>query len=151
MAFCEKLEEYLKKEGFCPEKTDFGLQFKYETLDFIHFRDDQDENFLNLFFPQIFEVTEENRADVYAALNKANADVKVAKGAVRFENAVWAGVEMLLSDNFELGDVVPRALNMMIYYRDASIKLMPQRPRVRQSSNACRLNKANNQRRVSSP
>ena len=30
-----------------------------------------------------------------------------------------AGVEMLLSDNFELGDVVPRALNMMIYYRDA--------------------------------
>ena len=51
MAFCEKLEEYLKKEGFCPEKTDFGLQFKYETLDFIHFRDDQDENFLNLFFP----------------------------------------------------------------------------------------------------
>ena len=119
MAFCEKLEEYLKKEGFCPEKTDFGLQFKYETLDFIHFRDDQDENFLNLFFPQIFEVTEENRADVYAALNKANADVKVAKGAVRFENAVWAGVEMILSDNFELGDVVPRSLNMMIYYRDA--------------------------------
>lgn len=109
----------VKQEGFCPEKTDFGLQFKYETLDFIHFRDDQDENFLNLFFPQIFEVNDENRADVYAALNKANADVKVAKGAVRFENAVWAGVEMLLSDNFELGDVVPRALNMMIYYRDA--------------------------------
>ena len=108
MAFCDKLEEYLKKEGFCPEKTDFGLQFKYETL-----------NFLNLFFPQIFEETEENRADVYAALNKANADVKVAKGAVRFENAVWAGVEILLSDNFELGDVVPRSLNMMIYYRDA--------------------------------
>ena len=26
---------------------------------------------------------------------------------------------MLLSDNFELGDVVPRSLNMMIYYRDA--------------------------------
>ena len=119
MAFCDKLEVYLKQEGFCPEKTDFGLQFKSEPLAFIHFRDDQDENFLNLFFPQIFEVTEENRADVYAALNKANADVKVAKGAVRFENAVWAGVEMLLSDNFELGDVVPRALNMMIYYRDA--------------------------------
>ena len=79
MAFCDKLEEYLKKEGFCPEKTDFGLQFKYETLDFIHFRDDQDENFLNLFFPQIFEVTEENRADVYAALNKANADVRWPK------------------------------------------------------------------------
>ena len=38
MAFCDKLEEYLKKEGFCPEKPDFGLQFKYETLDFIHFR-----------------------------------------------------------------------------------------------------------------
>ena len=119
MAFIEKLQEYLKKEGYLPELTEFGLQFKSENLDFLSFKDDQDELFLNLFFPQIFEVTEENRADVYAALNKANADVKVAKGAVRFENAVWAGVEMLLSDNFELGDVVPRSLNMMIYYRDA--------------------------------
>ena len=148
MAFCDKLEEYLKKEGFCPEKTDFGLQFKYETLDFIHFRDDQDENFLNLFFPQIFEVTEENRADVYAALNKANADVKVAKGAVRFENAVWAGVEMLLSDNFELGDVVPRSLNMMIYYRDAFYQLMLQRPPERLRSPASKRNSNKRNRKM---
>lgn len=128
MAFCDNLEEYLKKEGFCPEKTEFGLQFKYETLDFIHFRDDQDENFLNIFFPQIFEVTAENRADVLDAVNKANADVKVAKGAIRFENAVWAGVEMLLSDNFDLGDIVPRSLNMMIYYRDAFYQAYAETP-----------------------
>lgn len=57
MTFIEKLQEYLKKEGYLPELTEFGLQFKSENLDFLSFKDDQDELFLNLFFPQIFEVT----------------------------------------------------------------------------------------------
>ena len=118
MAFIEKLEEYLKKEGYLPEMTEFGLQFKSENLDFLSFRDDQDELFLNLFFPQIFEVTEENRQDVLVAIEKANTEVKVAKSSVRFNNAVWVGVEMLLSETYDLGDIVPRALNMMKYYRD---------------------------------
>ena len=128
MAFCDKLEEYLKKEGFCPEKTDFGLQFKYETLDFIHFRDDQDENFLNLFFPQIFEVTQENRQDVLVAIDRANNEVKVAKGSVRFGNAVWVGVEMLLSENYDLNDIVPRSINMMKYYRDIFYQAFSETP-----------------------
>ena len=71
MAFIETLQEYLKKEGFLPELTEFGLQFKYETLDFVSFKDEQDELFLNLFFPQIFEVNDENRQDVLAALDQA--------------------------------------------------------------------------------
>ena len=83
MAFIETLQEYLKKEGFLPELTEFGLQFKYETLDFVSFKDEEDELFLNLFFPQIFEVTDENRQDVLAALDRANSEVKVAKASVR--------------------------------------------------------------------
>lgn len=119
MTFCDTLSEYLKKEGFCPEPTDFGLQFKYQMLDFIHFRDDKDELFLNLFFPQIFvEITPENRLDVLTAIDRANSETKVAKGSVRFENGVWVGVEMLLCDNYDLSDIVPRSLNMMLYYRD---------------------------------
>lgn len=128
MTICDSLEAYLKKEGFCPEKTDFGLQFKYETLDFVHFKDDDDELFLNLFFPQIFEVTEKNRADVLAALNRANMETKVVKGVIRFENAVWAGVEILLSEKFDLGDIVPRSLNMMVYYRDTFYRAYAQTP-----------------------
>ena len=69
MAFIEKLQEYLKKEGYLPELTEFGLQFKSENLDFLSFKDDQDELFLNLFFPQIFEVTQENRQDVLVAID----------------------------------------------------------------------------------
>ena len=128
MTICDSLEAYLKKEGFCPEKTDFGLQFKYETLDFVHFKDDDDELFLNLFFPQIFEVTEKNRADVLAALNRANMETKVVKGVIRFENAVWAGVEILLPEKFDLGDIVPRSLNMMVYYRDTFYRAYAQTP-----------------------
>ena len=40
MAFIEKLQEYLKKEGYLPELTEFGLQFKSENLDFLSFKDD---------------------------------------------------------------------------------------------------------------
>ncbi len=128
MAFIETLQEYLKKEGFLPELTEFGLQFKYETLDFVSFKDEEDELFLNLFFPQIFEVTDENRQDVLAALDQANSEVKVAKASVRFGNAVWVGVEMLLSENYDLGDIVPRSLNMMIYYRDIFYKNFSETP-----------------------
>ena len=128
MAFIETLQEYLKKEGFLPELTEFGLQFKYETLEFVRFKDEQDELFLNIYFPLICEVNDENRQDVRAALDQANSEVKVAKASVRFGNAVWVGVEMLLSENFDLGDIVPRSLNMMIYYRDVFYHHFSQTP-----------------------
>ena len=128
MAFIEKLQEYLKNEGYLPELTEFGLQFKSENLDFLSFKDDQDELFLNLFFPQIFEVTQENHQDVLVAIDRANSEVKVAKGSVRFGNAVWVGVEMLLSENFDLNDIVPRSINMMKYYRDIFYQAFSETP-----------------------
>ena len=92
MAFIEKLQEYLKKEGYLPELTEFGLQFKSENLDFLSFKDDQDELFLNL------------------------------------GNAVWVGVEMLLSENYDLNDIVPRSINMMKYYRDIFYQAFSETP-----------------------
>ena len=73
-------------------------------------------------------MTDENRQDVLAALDRANSEVKVAKASVRFGNAVWVGVEMLLSENYDLGDIVPRSLNMMIYYRDIFYKNFSETP-----------------------
>ena len=60
MAFCENLSAFLTKEGFQPEATEFGLQFKFQGLEFVHFKDDNDELFLNLFFTSILSANESN-------------------------------------------------------------------------------------------
>ncbi|MCF0235930.1 MAG: YbjN domain-containing protein [Bacteroidaceae bacterium] len=119
MSFCDKLEAYLTKEGYAPEKTEFGLHFKFESLDFLHIRDEQDELFFNCFFPQIFKAEDDAaKADVLEALNNANLQMKCAKGAIHPDGFVWVGVESLLSDNYDLDDVLHKALNMMKAYRD---------------------------------
>ena len=128
MSFCEQLSAFLTKEGFQPEATEFGLQFKFQGLEFVHFKDDNDALFLNLFFPQIFPVTPENKADVLEAINTADNDVKLAKGAIRFGNAVWVGTECALSEGFDLKAIVPRCVNAMLYYRDTFYRAYSQTP-----------------------
>lgn len=128
MSFCENLSAYLTKEGFQPEATEFGLHFKVQGLDFVHFQDDKDELFFNLFFPQIFPVTEENKADVLVALDAANNEVKLAKGAVRFGNAVWVGVEYLLNEGYDLDALVKRSLDTMVHYRQQFYQAYSQTP-----------------------
>ena len=128
MTVCENLSAYLTKEGFQPEATDFGLHFKVQGLDFVHFKDDNDPLFLNLFFPQIFPVTAENKADVLVALDAANNTVKLAKGAVRFGNAVWVGVEMLLNEGYDLDALVKRSLDTMVHYRQEFYQAYSQTP-----------------------
>ena len=111
MSFCDKLEAYLTKEGYAPEKTEFGLHFKFESLDFLHIRDEQDELFFNCFFPQIFKAEDDAaKADVLEALNNANLQMKCAKGAIHPDGFVWVGVESLLSDNYDLDDVLHKRL-----------------------------------------
>ena len=128
MAFCDTLFEYLKKEGFCPESTQNGLQFKFESLDFLHLRDENDELFYNLFFPQIFKAEENTQQDVLTALNMANLQTKAAKGALHPDNVVWVGVECVLSENYDLEDIVPKSLKMMQFYREAFYHAYAQTP-----------------------
>lgn len=128
MTFCENLQAYLTKEGFQPETTEFGLHFKVQGLDFVHFKDDNDTLFLNLFFPQIMPVTAENKADILVAIDAANNEVKLAKGAIRFGNAVWVGVEYLLNEGYDLNAIVPRSLDTMVHYRQQFYQAYSQTP-----------------------
>lgn len=113
----EVLYSYLNEQNFQPEATEFGIHFKVQGLDFVHFKDDNDPLFLNIFFPQILPVTAENKIDVLIALDAANTEVKLANGAVRFGNAVWVGVETLLNEGYDLGAIVPRCLDTLVHCR----------------------------------
>ena len=54
--------------------------------------------------------------------------VKLAKGAIRFGNAVWVGTECALSEGYDLNAIVPRCVNAMLYYRDTFYRAYSQTP-----------------------
>lgn len=105
--------EYLREEGFCPKETDFGLAFKCEGKNFLFIYDNEDEQYFRLMMPCIFDMTEENRDIVLQAMNEVNSSVKVIKAYIVQENEVWLGFEVLVDSTPIVGDLVPRALNML--------------------------------------
>ncbi len=109
----ELMLNYLREEGFCPKEEDFGLAFKCEGKTFIFFYDDDDDQYFRLMMPGIFDVTEENCADVLVAMNKVNSDVKVVKAYTPVPDSVWLGFEVLVDSTPVLDDFVPRGIGML--------------------------------------
>ncbi len=109
----EMMMQYLQEEGYCPKKTDFGLEFKCEGRSFAFFYDSDDEQYFRLMMPNIFEVTDENRDAVMYALNETNSTMKVVKTYTPIPDAVWVGFEVLVDSTPVLADLVPRGLNML--------------------------------------
>ena len=105
--------EFLRKEGFCPEETEFGLAFKCEGKNFLLIYDDDDETYFRLMMPCIFEMNDENEDAVYRAMNEVNSSVKVIKAYIMCENEVWLGFEVLVDTTPVVGDFIPRAINML--------------------------------------
>ena len=50
------LGSYLTSEGLRPEETDFGFVFEYQKLTFFIFWDDDDNQYLKLALPGIYNV-----------------------------------------------------------------------------------------------
>ena len=105
--------EYLQNEGFRPEATDYGLDFKCEGKNFVFFNDEDDEQYFRLMMPNIFDVTDENRDFVLRALNIINTEIKVIKAYTPVPDSIWIGFEVLVDSTPILGDLVPRAIGML--------------------------------------
>ena len=80
---------------------EFGYVFKFEELTLLYMPDD-DENFLRLALPNIFDVTVENRPFVQEVVNSTNMTIKYSKPCV-FGERVWVFYEYRLFgvDNIE--------------------------------------------------
>ena len=109
----ELTQEYLRKEGFCPEETEFGLYFKCEGKNFLLIYDDDDQQYFRLMMPCIFEMTAAHEDAVYRAMNEVNSSVKVIKAYIMCENEVWLGFEVLADSTPVVGDFIPRAISML--------------------------------------
>ena len=107
------LGSYLASEGLRPEDTDFGFVFKYENLTFFVFWDDEDDQYLKLALPGIYNVDDNNRQNATAAANQVNIEWKVIKTVV-YSDEVWVVAEQLIDKNPDLADLVPRTIKILM-------------------------------------
>lgn len=114
MKTSESVLEFLRSQGFCPEVDEHGgIIFKYQMATFLFINNDEDSDFFQLTMPYIYDVTDDNRDIVLEAINKTNANMKVAKVCILHES-VWAFFEILLDQSPDVKDIIPRALNILM-------------------------------------
>jgi hypothetical protein len=113
--------DFLAEEGFRPHETEFGIAFKVEGFNFLYFKDEEDEQYLRLMMPAIFQVTEDNEDTILRAMNDVNGSIKVVKLYTmdmesekgEKDTSVWVAFEILADTTPELKDIVPRAINLL--------------------------------------
>ncbi len=108
---------FLKSEGLMPEETEFGITFKYQMCNFIIIKDDDDQSFVHIAMPGIYDVTEDTLFDVLMACNEVNKSIKVAKVVANDDN-VWIMYELVLDSSPVYDDVIPRGLQTLMSARN---------------------------------
>ena len=113
--------DYLAEEGYRPHETPFGIAFKKEGINYLYFKDEDDEQYFRLMMPAIFEVTEDNEETIMRVMNDVNGTIKVVKLYTmdmedeqgKNEKSVWVAFEILADTTPELSDIVPRAITLL--------------------------------------
>lgn len=116
MNIIDEIYEYLANEGLRPQKEEYGIYFRYQMLNFGIFWDEEDDHFLRISIPNIFEVDDNNRIDALTVTNILNMERKVIKAMVT-DSGVWVSAEQLLDQNPVYEDIVPRTLGMLLEAR----------------------------------
>lgn len=105
----DNVMEVLQKQGFLPQREDFGIMFKYQMINFLYLFDENDETYFSMYVPYIFEVDDENIDDVLKAINIINNEMKVLKLVVNANN-VWCCFEEKLTENTDIEEIVSFAV-----------------------------------------
>lgn len=109
MKMIDNVMEVLQKQGFLPQREDFGIMFKYQITNFLYLFDENDETYFSMYVPYIFEVDDENIDDVLKAINIINNEMKVIKLVVNANN-VWCCFEEKLTENTDIEEIVSFAV-----------------------------------------
>lgn len=110
----EIILDQLMAMGFEPiELGDVGFVFKYEDMNYLYMPDDDDEQFLRIVIPHLFEVTDENRVEVLDAMHETGLLLKYAKVCIMYENAVWAIYEHRLTSTDNLAELLEHIIRVL--------------------------------------
>ena len=92
--------------------------FDYNNLTFFIFWDDDDNQYLKIALPGIYNVDDNNREDALAAANEVNIEWKVIKTVV-LSDEVWVVAEQLIDKDPNMADLVPRTIQILVSGRES--------------------------------
>lgn len=105
--------EQLNAMGFDTyEISEVGYLFNYEDINYLYMTDD-DEKFLRIAIPNLFDVTDENRIDVLEAMHDTAYLLKYAKVCIMNESSVWALYEHYLSSSDNLTELLEHIIMLL--------------------------------------
>ena len=106
----EKILEVFAELGFKLEQMDdFGYGFSYEGTNFIIMLNSDDEEFLNICVPGIYDLEEESPLTFIELMNKINSTLKYIK-AYELGKSVWLFYERELFGDEDLMKVISRMI-----------------------------------------
>lgn len=123
----EKILAAFDNLGFILKETEsLGYSFNYEGINFLYMYNKDDEDFLNISVPGIYEL-EDNSKERYEELKEnINSTLKYVK-AYTFGDSLWLFYERDLLDNEDLEEVIRRMIlhlaSALMFARDAIGKM----------------------------
>lgn len=108
----QRIFDWLKAQGLCPSMDEGAISFKYQMRNFVFFLDEDDQNFLQLCLPGIFDWNDENQFAVLKAMDALNTGRKVIKSGT-VGDSVWLFFEVLLDETPVFDDIIPRGMQML--------------------------------------
>lgn len=106
----EKILEAFAELGFKLEQMDdFGYGFSYEGTNFIFMPNADDEEFLNICVPGIYDLEEESPLTFIELMNKINSTLKYIK-AYELGKSIWLFYERELFGDEDLMKVISRMI-----------------------------------------
>lgn len=110
----DDLFDYLKEIGLMPSfDEDEDIVFMYNLLHCFVVFNDEDERFIQIVIPNIYDVDEDNREKVLNACNQVSRVVKVVKGYINSDDEVCIVAEFFLDDMPNYESFIPRAIRAL--------------------------------------
>lgn len=107
------VENWLKEQGFKNERDDDGdLRFKYQGVNLFCCKDDNDQQFLRIIMPGIYQI-DGDRTKVLEAINTICCDLKAIKAFI-VQDHLWLAIEMFIDSTPDIDDFIERCLNILI-------------------------------------
>lgn len=109
----EQILERLTAQGFhTTEISDVSYSFNYEKLTVLLSFEEDDESFLSLSLPYLYEVNEDNRPFALNIVNQVNSNMKYTKACLVGDD-VWALYEVRISSEDVFEDLLMTGLQVL--------------------------------------
>lgn len=115
----DKILNTLTELGFKLEVIDnIGYGFSYEGIKYMYMDHQNDENFLNICIPTVFELEDDSDLMYYKLMDRINTNQKYVK-AYELGNFIWLFYERELYGDEDLMALITR----MILHLEASLRI----------------------------